>query len=103
MLTLIITEHTPEINNKIYIKQMKEKELSELTNEELLIESKKVKLTPIANAIFIGFLFGVIFYSIVKNTWGILSLIPLFLAYKLIKDSKKNKEMEKLLKERNLK
>ncbi len=82
---------------------MNEKELSELTDEELLVESKKEKITPVANAVFIGFLFGVIFYSFVKNTWGMLTLIPLFLAYKLIKDSKKNKELEKLLKKRNLK
>lgn len=82
---------------------MKEKVLSDLTDLELLIESKKMKLSPIANAIFIGFLLGLIFYSVVKNSWGFLTLIPLFLAYKLIKDSKRNEELEKLIKERGLK
>ncbi|MEO6313485.1 MAG: hypothetical protein ABIU63_03830 [Chitinophagaceae bacterium] len=82
---------------------MKQKELSELTDQELLAESKKMKLTPIANAVFVGILLGVIFYSIVKNSWGFFTLIPLFLAYKAIKNSKRNEELEKLLKERNLK
>jgi hypothetical protein len=79
------------------------KELSELTDDELLAESKKVKVTPVTNALFIGFLFGVVIYSVVKNTWGFLTLIPLYIAYKLIKDSKRNEELEQLLKDRNLK
>lgn len=82
---------------------MNKKNLSEYTNQELLDESKKMKLSPIANAVFIGFLFGVIFFSVVKNTWGLFTLIPLALTYKAIKDSKRNEALEKLLKERNLK
>ena len=54
---------------------MKQKELSQLTDQELLDEAKKMKST---------------------------SIIPLFLAYKLINNSKHNtKELEILLKERN--
>jgi hypothetical protein len=80
------------------------KPLSELTDQELLQEAKKMKSTSIINAVFIGFLIGVIFYSIMKNSFGFLTLIPLFLAYKLINNSKHNsKELENLLKERNLK
>ena len=82
---------------------MNKKELTELTDQELLVESKKTMLSPIANALLIGFLFGVVFYSFMKNSWGFFTLIPLFLAYKLIKDSKRNKELEQLLKDRNLK
>ncbi|NCU03407.1 MAG: FUSC family protein [Chitinophagaceae bacterium] len=83
---------------------MKQKELSQLTDEELLAEAKKAKSTAIMNAVFIGFLIGIIVYSVVKNTWGLLTLIPLFLAYKLINNSKQNsKDLEALLKERNLK
>jgi hypothetical protein len=83
---------------------MKQKELSELTDQELLDEAKKRKSTSIMNAVLIGFLIGIIIYSIVKNSLGFLTLIPLFLAYKLINNSKyDNKELEKLLKERNLK
>ncbi len=83
---------------------MKEKKLSELTDQELLQEAKKMKSTAITNAVLIGFLIGIVFYSIVKNSLGFLTLIPLFLAYKLINNSKhSNKELEHLLKERNLK
>jgi len=56
------------------------------------------------NAVLIGFLAGIIFYSVIKNTWGFLTLIPLFLAYKLInKSNADKKELENLLKERGLK
>jgi len=83
---------------------MKQKELSELTDQELLDEAKKRKSTSIMNAVFIGFLIGIIIYSIVKNSLGFLTLIPLFLAYRLINNSKyDNKELETLLKARNLK
>jgi hypothetical protein len=80
------------------------KPLSQLTNEELLIEAKKQKSTATMNAVLIGFLAGIIFYSVIKNTWGFLTLIPLFLAYKLInKSNADKKELEDLLKERGLK
>lgn len=83
---------------------MKEKKLSELTDQELLQEAKKMKSTSITNAILIGFFIGIVFYSILKNSLGFLTLIPLFFAYKLINNSKyNNKELENLLKERNLK
>jgi hypothetical protein len=82
---------------------MKEKELSELTNQELLDEAKKTQLSPVVTALFIGFLGGVIVYSVVKSTWGMLTIIPLYLIYRLVKGSKRNEEVEKLLKERNLK
>ncbi len=83
---------------------MKEKKLSELTDQELLQEAKKMKSTSITNAILIGFFIGIVFYSILKNSLGFLTLIPLFFTYKLINNSKyNNKELENLLKERNLK
>lgn len=83
---------------------MTERNLSELTDQELLQEAKKMKSTKIINAVLIGFLFGVIFYSVVNNSYGFFTLIPLFLAYKLINNSKTDtKELEAILKERNLK
>ncbi len=99
MLTAIMKGHkTTEIL------QMTQKKLTELTDQELLQEAKKMKSTNITNAVLIGFLIGVVFYSIVKNSIGFLTLIPLFLAYKLTNNSKyNNKELENLLKERNLK
>jgi len=82
---------------------MKEKKLSELTDQELLQEAKKMRSATVINALLIGFLVGIIFYSIVKNSLGFLTLIPLFLIYKLVNNSKNDKELENLLKERNLK
>jgi hypothetical protein len=83
---------------------MSQKNLSELTDQELLQEAKKMRSTAITNAILIGFCIGVIFYSVVKNSVGLLTLIPLFFVYKLFNKSKyNNQELENLLKERNLK
>lgn len=82
---------------------MKQKELSELTDTERLDEAKKTKSTPIINAVFIGIMIGIVIYSIVKNSFGFFTLIPLFIAYKLFDNSKRNKASEKLLKETNLK
>lgn len=84
---------------------MKQKELTELSDQELLQEAKKMKSTSIINAVLIGFLLGIVFYSVVKNSLGFLTLIPLFLVYKLINNKSKynNQELENLLKERNLK
>ncbi|WP_341840338.1 hypothetical protein [Chitinophaga caseinilytica] len=56
------------------------------------------------NAVLIGFVVGVLVYSLMRNKFGFLTLILFFLAYKLINNSKYNrKEVEELLKERNLK
>lgn len=83
---------------------MTPKELTELTDEELLQEAKKRKSAAITNAILIGFLIGVVFFSVLKNSLGFLTLIPLFFIYKLANNSKyDNKELENLLKERGLK
>jgi len=82
---------------------MDQKDLSQLTDEELLAEAKKMKSASIINAVFIGVMIGIIIYSIAKNSFGFLTLIPLFLAYKAFNNSKNNKELEELLKERGLK
>lgn len=81
---------------------MNQKELSELTDQELLEEVKKNKPSPIIDAFVIGFLIGIIIYSVVVNSWGFLTLIPLFIVYRLLKKSKRNEVLKKELKERNL-
>jgi len=68
---------------------MKEKELSESTDQEPLDETKNTKSNPITIAVLIGFMVGIIIYSIAKNSWGLVTLIPLFFVYKLVKNSKK--------------
>ena len=84
---------------------MTQKELSECTDQELLDEAKKMKTFSITDALIIGFLMGIIVYSFAKNSWGLLTLIPLYFTYKLVNDpkNKRNKNLKILLKERNLK
>ncbi len=84
---------------------MNQKELAGLTDEELLQVAKKMKSDAAINAGFIGFLIGIVFYSVFKNGFGFFLLIPLFLIYKLVnkKPTYNKQEVEQLLKERNLK
>jgi len=81
---------------------MTKKNLKELTDEELLEKRKELKRTKIISAVLIGFCIGIIIWSVAKNTWGFLTLIPLFFIYKLVNNSKNDKELKELLKERNL-
>jgi len=85
---------------------MKDKELSELTDQELLEEAKKMKSNSIIHAILIGCVIGVVVYGVAKNNIGFFGLILLYFVHKRFNNSennKNNKELEKLLKERNLK
>ncbi len=83
---------------------MNQKKLSEFTDQELLQEAKKWKSKSVINAFLIGFLIGIVIYGVLENNLGFFALIPLFLAYKLVNNSKSGKrELENLLKERNLK
>jgi hypothetical protein len=81
---------------------MNRDELSRLSDQELLDEVKKIKPSPMIDAFFIGFLVGVIVYSVVASTWGFLTLIPLFLIYVFLKKSKKYTALKQELKKRNL-
>lgn len=83
---------------------MEQKKLSELTDAELLQEARKLRTAAIINAVFIGFLFGIVLYSALNNAFGLFMLLPLFFAYRLINNSKyNNKELDAILKERKLK
>ena len=81
---------------------MNQKELSQLTDEELLEVAKNNKPSPIIDAFFIGFLVGIIIYSVAANTLGILTLIPLYIMYRFLKKPKQYVTIQKELKERNL-
>ncbi|MCL7765379.1 hypothetical protein MPF19_18305 [Polaribacter sp. Z014] len=82
--------------------------ISELTNEQLLIEKKKLKKSEFISALMIGFLTSIVVIGIVssiisKNTIVIIPLLfPIYFIYKLISNSKKNNELKIILKERNL-
>ena len=55
-------------------------------------KSRIIKSTQIINAIIVGFLFGVIIFSVVNKSWGFLTLIPIYMIYKLVNKSKTKKE-----------
>ncbi|RXK61962.1 FUSC family protein [Lacibacter luteus] len=70
---------------------MNEQESTQVKDKELSAEAKKARSTAITNAVFIGFLIGIVLYSIVMNSWGFLTLIPLYLIYKLINNGNSKK------------
>lgn len=74
---------------------MSQKDLSEVTDQKLLDESKKASSNTTVNAVLIGFLVGILLYSIMVNSIGFLSLIPLIIIFKLIKRTKNNEAIEK--------
>ena len=82
---------------------MKQNELSQLSDKELLELIKNSKPSPIIDAFFIGFLVGIIIYSVVANSWGFLTLIPIYLIYMFLKKPKKIEALKNELKKRNLK
>ena len=45
---------------------------------------KATKPNAIVNALLIGFFVGIVIFSVIENTWGLLTLIPLFFIYKLV-------------------
>jgi len=81
---------------------MDQNELSQLSDKELLEAAKNNKPSPIIDAFFIGFLVGIIIYSVVANTWGLVTLIPLYFIYIFLKKPKKYEALKNELKKRNL-
>lgn len=86
-------------------KELDQNNFSELSNEQLLEEEKKLKSSMMLNAFFVGFLSAIIAYSIVKNTFGLVSIIPLYFVYRLLKSNQNKKAgaINIILKERGLK
>ncbi|MFY0674055.1 MAG: FUSC family protein [Bacteroidia bacterium] len=81
---------------------MDQNKIAQLSDTELRAEAKKIKPSPWIDAFFIGFLVGIIIYGVAANTWGLVTLIPLFLIYLLLKKSKKYEALKKEMKSRNL-
>jgi len=81
---------------------MNEKELMQLSDQELLEVAKANKPSPLIDAFFIGFLIGILIYGAAANAWGFVTLIPLYLIYVFLKKPKKYKALQKELKKRNL-
>ncbi|MEP1152126.1 MAG: FUSC family protein [Balneola sp.] len=81
---------------------MNPKEFPQLTDKELLEVAENNKPSPIIDAFFIGFLIGIIIYSVVANAWGFITLLPLFLIYVFLKKPKKYEALKSELKKRDL-
>ena len=90
---------------------MEKKGLTQLTDEELLVEKKKMKNSKLFHATAIGFLAGILIFGIVS--WSLSSekklgflipmLIPVAFIYRLLKNPRTNQNLEDVLKERGLK
>jgi len=81
---------------------MNASELAQLSDEELLERYRKFKPSPILDAFFIGFLVGILIFSAAANTWGLVTLIPLFLIYLFLKKPKQYAALKNELANRNL-
>ena len=89
---------------------MEKKDLQQLTDEELLVEKNKLKKSKVFHAASIGFFAGILIFGVVS--WSLSSekkpgflipmLIPVAFIYKMLKNPNKNKDLEDVLKERNL-
>lgn len=89
---------------------MTKKELSSLSDQELREKSKKLKKSQRFFAGYIGFLVGVLLFGLVS--WFLSEekriglLIPMILValfvFRTLKKAKKNKNLEEVLKERNI-
>lgn len=89
---------------------MEKKDLYKLTDEELLVERKKLKESKIFHAAAIGFLAGILIFGVVS--WSLSSekrlgflipmSIPVVFIYRMLKSPNKNKDLEAVLKERGL-
>jgi hypothetical protein len=82
---------------------MGEKEFSELTDEELLQETKKNKSTNLYDALIFGVLIGIAIYSSVNNGFGLLTFLPIVYIPIAGRNKKKYRELKKIVQERKLK
>ena len=85
--------------------QLENADLKQLSDEELLAEAKALKSHWLFTAFFIGFLAGIVLFSILVNGFGFLMLIPLWMIHKFAQDPKsaRAKEIDRILKEKGLK
>lgn len=81
---------------------MNDEDPSKLSDRKLLEEAERIQPSPMVDSLFIGFLVGIVIFSVVVSTWGFLTVIPLFLVYLLLKKSDRYEALKKELEERSL-
>jgi hypothetical protein len=87
-----------------------EKNYTEMTDEELLVEKRELNKSKIFHASAIGFLAGILIFGLIgwslsdekRLGFFIPMLIPILIIYRLVKNPKTNHHLEKVLKERRL-
>ena len=58
------------------------------------INKGKILKNKYTNAFIIGFMVAVVVWSVAKNTVGLFTLIPLFIIYKIVNNSKDDKDLK---------
>ncbi len=81
---------------------MKQKPLTDLSNEQLLQAQKKAKNGTIFSGFGIGFLIGVAVYSTVTNGLSFWTFFPLFFVLIFVNNARKSKEIKEEVTSRNL-
>jgi len=74
---------------------MEQKEISELTDQELMLKANNFKSSNKTNAVLIGIVIGIAFYSIIKNGFGFLPIILFVCVMLAIQNGKKSKAIQK--------
>lgn len=80
---------------------MKQKPLTDLSNEQLLHEKKKTKNGTLISGFGIGFLIGIAIYSTITNGLGFFSFFPLFFVLIFVNNVKKGKDIKQEMASRN--
>jgi uncharacterized protein YqhQ len=74
-------------------------DMTDIKEEERIQTEKEEKKSRIMHAFFIGFLIGIVLFSVAVNSIGFFTLIPLYLIYRLITGDKKRKALKEHSKE----
>lgn len=86
--------------------ELKNHNLNNLTDAELLKKRKAFRNSKIVNAFIVGFTIGVFVYGVANHGIGLFVFFPLAIAYLLVRNSANEKilesEIEKELKSRNI-
>ncbi len=82
--------------------KMNQQELTQLSDDELLVELKKITPSPLFDAFFIGLLIGIVAFGVAANAWGFSLIVPLFLIYLFLKKSKRYEALKKEIESRKL-
>jgi len=81
-----------------------EKDLSGLTNQELLEKKRTIEARNTVNAIILGVLVGIAIYSTIANGLGLMTFLPIIFAFFVANSWNKDKKaLKREIEFRNLK